>query len=91
MEEIQKDDRYYTELANYLGLPDQAQARLYDMIETEYLCMGEWGSKIVTYLRSVLSKGKQRGYILEADRELLRKILQDSLSLLELELEKKKE
>lgn len=88
-EKIVKDDRYYTELADYLGLPDQDQARLYDMIETEYLCMGEWGSKVVTYLRSILSKGKQRGYILDADREFFRKVLQDSLSLLDLELEKK--
>lgn len=78
-------------LQEYLGLEDEQQAALYDLLEIELGAMGEWGEKILTYLKSILSRNKRyKTYVQKEDLDLYRKLLEDSKSLLKLELDKYK-
>lgn len=81
------DNKHYEELKNYLGLETIEEAKLFELLETEYMQMGPWGSKIITYLRSILSRNKRYNtYIQKEDQDLFKKIIKDSLDVLTLEL-----
>ena len=84
---IEKNERYYQEIQEYLGLENIGQAKLFDLLESEFGQMGEWGSKVMTYLRSLLSRNKRHlSYVQKPDLELFRKVLKDSSDLLDMEI-----
>jgi len=88
METDNKDKtKHYQELMNYLGLETVEEAKLFELLETEYMQMGPWGAKVMTYLRSILSRNKRyTTYIQKEDQDLFKKIMKDSLDVLDLEL-----
>ena len=82
-----EQNKHYQELMNYLGLETIEEAKLFDFLESEYMQMGQWGSKVMTYLRSILSRNKRyTTYIQKEDQDLFKKIMKDSLDVLDLEL-----
>jgi hypothetical protein len=87
MSENDEQNKHYHELMNYLGLETIEEAKLFDLLETEYMQMGPWGAKVMTYLRSILSRNKRyTTYIQKEDQDLFKKIMKDSLDVLDLEL-----
>lgn len=78
-------DKNLKELQNYLGLESEDQVKLYLILEEELTKMGDWGIKILTYLKSILSKNKN--YTSEKDKKLYEDLLKSSLDLLKIELD----
>jgi len=90
---MEKDEeKHYEKLKDYLGLESEQDAMLFEYLEGEFSEMGPWGEKIITYLRAILSRNKRyKSYIQESDVELFKKILEDSMTVLDLRLKNYKE
>ena len=82
----------YKELQEYLGLESEEDAKLFEYLEYEFSQMGGWGTKIITYLRAILSRNKRyKTYVQDSDVELYRKLLKDSMTVLDMELKRQKD
>ena len=81
----------YKELQEYLGLESEEDAKLFEYLDYEFSQMGAWGTKIITYLKAILSRNKRyKTYVQDSDVELYRKLLKDSMTILDMELKRQK-
>lgn len=87
---MKKDEetKHYEAIKDYLGLESIEQAKLYEILEYELTQMGDWGTKILTYLRAILSRNRRYStYVQESDRELFENLLKESMTIFQMKLD----
>ena len=87
---MKKDEetKHYEAIKDYLGLESIEQAKLYEVLEYELSQMGDWGTKILTYLKAILSRNRRySSYVQKSDQEFFEGLLKESLRIFQMKLE----